>query len=135
LFDLVSFLRILVFSVIYGGIEYKYVNREEAEWTKKIPGFYEKPLWQKYTPYHVLFLLPLFVVVSFTFSLSAWFANVVFAALAEDIFYFVWRKRWVRKGEWTAKLFGSFTLGKYAFPLWWFLAAVIITALYLLPTP
>jgi hypothetical protein len=123
----------LLFSIIYGGIEYKYVNREEAAWTKTIPGFNEKPLWKEYTPYHILLLLPLFAVVSFTFSISAWTANVFLAALSEDIFYFVWRRKWVRKGEWTTRHYGAFTIGDYAFPFWWFLTGIIVTSLYLLP--
>ncbi|MDA4128318.1 MAG: hypothetical protein OK422_02470 [Thaumarchaeota archaeon] len=133
MFDPPSFLRVVAFAVIFGGIEYRYVNRREAQWTREVPGFDEKPVFWLYAPYHFYFLLPLLIVVSFTPSVSAWAGNVFYAALAEDVAYFVWRGKTVMRGEWTTQLFGSFQLGKVTVPAWWPLDALIVTAFYLLP--
>lgn len=128
-----SFIRVVIFSVIYGGIEFRYVNRREAEWTRGTPGFYEKALLGTYSPYHIYFLLPVFIVVGFTQDIPAWAANVFLAALVEDVFYFVWRKKWVAKGEWTTMLFGSFRLGGHEVPIWWVLVGMLVAALYYVP--
>ncbi len=131
--DLLSFFKVLAAAVIYAGIEYGYVNRKEAEWTKKIDGFYEEPVFWKYTRYHVYFLLPLFIVISFTGSITAWAGNVFLLALVEDVAYFAWRGKMVTQGEWTAQLFGSFNLGGSVVPVWWPLDLVLVLFFYAIP--
>jgi hypothetical protein len=133
LFDTASFVRVLAFGIIFAGIEYRYVNRREAEWTKKTEGFYEKPAFWVIAPYHVLLLLPLFIVASFTFPITAWAGNTFFLAVLEDIAYFAWRGKGVAKGEWTTTLFGSFSIGGLVVPLWWPLDLLIAAFLYWIP--
>jgi len=133
LFESVSFVRVVLAAIVYGGIEYRYVNRREAEWTKKIEGFHEKAIFEKYSPYQLYFLLPLFVVVSYTPSVTAWGANVFLLALLEDVAYFVWRRKGVTKGEWTTLLFGSFQVGSLVIPVWWLLDSIIAIVLYAIP--
>ncbi len=133
MFDPVSFGRVVLVAVVFGGIEYRYVNRREAEWTKRIEGFYEKPAFAKYSPYQLFFLLPLFLVVSYSPSTTAWAANVFLIALLEDISYFAWRGRMVEKGEWTTQLFGSFEVGPVVMPVWWPIDLVVALALYATP--
>ena len=133
MFDAASFVRVLAFGIIFAGIEYRYVNRREAEWTKKTEDFYEKPAFWVIAPYHVFLLLPLFIVASFTFPISAWAGNTFFLAVAEDIAYFAWRGKGVAKGEWTTTLFGSFSIGDLVVPLWWPLDLLIAAFLYWIP--
>ena len=133
MFEPVSFGRVVLAAIVYGGIEYRYVNRREAEWTKRIEGFYEKPAFGKYSPYQLFLLLPLFVVVAYTPSPTAWAANVFLIALVEDISYFAWRGRMVAEGEWTTQLFGSFRMGSIVIPTWWPLDLVVALALYATP--
>ena len=133
MFEPLSFVRVFLASIVYGGIEYRYINRREAEWTKQVEGFNEKAVLGKYSPYQIYFLLPLFVVVSFTTSITAWAGNVFLFALFEDILYFAWRGRMVMKGEWTTQLFGSFQVGSAVIPVWWPLDLVLALALYAIP--
>jgi hypothetical protein len=133
LFELVSFFRVIAAAVVYGGIELRYVNRNEADWTRKIDGFYEKPVLWKYTRYHVLFVLPLFIVISYTGQISAWAANVFLVAFVEDVAYFAWRKKMVLQDDWTAQLFGSFKLGGVVVPIWWPLDLLIALLFYSIP--
>ncbi len=133
MFEPVSFVRVFLAAIIYGGIEYRYINRREAEWTKKVEGFQEKEVFEKYSPYQLFFLLPLFVVVSYTGSIAAWTGNVFLFALLEDIIYFAWRGKMVMKGEWTTQLFGSFQVGSVVIPVWWPLDLVIALTLYAVP--
>ncbi len=123
----------LVAAVIYAGIEYSYVNRKEAPWTKQIEGFHEKPVFWKYTRYHVYLLLPLFIAISYTGSITAWAGNIFLMALVEDVAYFAWRGKMVSEGEWTVQLFGSFKLGGVVVPVWWPLDAVIVILSYAIP--
>ena len=133
MFDLASFIRVSVFAIIYGGIEYRYVNRSEDEWTKNIEGFIEKPVFGVFTPYHVFLLLPLFVSVSFVLPITAWAGNCFLVGLVEDVAYFVWRGKWVMKGEWTTKILGSFGVGDVVVPSWWPLSIVLVILIYLVP--
>jgi hypothetical protein len=133
LFDPASFLRVLVFGIIFAGIEFRYVNRREKDWTPPAHGFLEKPAFWVITPYHAFFLLPLFIVSSFTLPITAWAGNTFLLAVIEDIAYFVWRGRGVAKGEWTTTLFGSFSIGRIVIPTWWPLDTLIAAALYLVP--
>ena len=133
MFDVVSFVRILVFGVIFAGIEYRYINRREADWTKMIEGFYEKPVFWAFTPYHAFLLLPLFVAASFTLPITAWAGNAFLLAVVEDIAYFAWRGKGAAKGEWTTTLFGSFGIGGMVVPVWWPLALLIAAFLYWFP--
>ncbi len=133
MFEAASFLRVVAFAVIYAGIEYRYVNRYEREYTKTAEGFVEKPAFGVFAPYHVYLLLPLFVVVSFALPLSAWAANGLVLAVLEDIAYFVWRGKGVAKGEWTTTIIGSFRVGRFEIPNWWPLDIFVAAALYLLP--
>jgi hypothetical protein len=133
LFELVSFVRSVAFAIVYAGIEYRYVNRSEAEWTKKVEGFYEKPAFWAISPYQVYLLLPLFIVAAYTLPITAWAGNTLLIAVAEDIAYFAWRGRSVMAGEWTTTLFGSFRIGRYLIPTWWPLETLVILAFYLLP--
>ncbi len=130
MFEPISFVRVVLAAVIYAGIEYRYINRREAEWTKKVDGFLERPVFGKYSPYQVFFLLPLFVVVSYTQSVTAWTGNVFLLALLEDLTYFGWRGKMVKKGEWTTQLFGSFRAGSAVIPAWWPIDLLITLALY-----
>lgn len=130
MFDLASCLRTLVSAIVFAGIEYRYVNRREAQWTKEKEGFYESSLLSKYTPYHVFFLLPLFLAISYTGSITAWAGNVFLAALVEDLAYFAWRKKMVVPGEWTTQLFGSVRVGNTAIPVWWPLDLLIVLLMY-----
>lgn len=131
--DFISFVRTSVFALIYGGIEYRYVNRGEAEWTKGVEGFFEKPVFGVFTPYHVFLLLPLFVSVAFALPITAWAGNSFLAAIVEDVAYFGWRGRWVVKDEWTTKILGSFGVGDVVVPAWWPLSVVLVAVLYLIP--
>jgi hypothetical protein len=133
LFDLPSFVRVLAFSIIYGGIEYFYVNRREERWTHEMEGFFEKYLFWKITPYHFYFLLPLIIIVSYSPSVSAWAGNTFYAAILEDIAYFGWRGKMVMKGEWTTQLFGSFNIGRFTIPVWWPLELVVVWLFYAIP--
>ncbi len=131
--ELISLLRSFVFAVIFGGMEYRYVNRREARWTYELDGFYEKPAFWIISPYHVYFLLPAFLVIAFAPSVSAWAANTFLVAALEDVAYFLWRGEWVKSGEWTTLLFGSFSVAGRAVPIWWPLALGLSAACYLMP--
>ena len=133
MFEPASFVRSLVFSVIFAGIEYRYINRREAEWTRKVDGFYEKAAFWVISPYHAFLLLPLFIVSAFTLPITAWAGNTFVVAVLEDIAYFGWAKRRVMKGEWTTQLFGSFSVGGLEVPVWWPLDTALVVVLYLLP--
>lgn len=133
MFELASFLRSFTFAVIYAGIEYKYINRAEAEWTRNTPGFYEEPAFWRISPYQALLLLPLFVVSAYTLPVTAWAGNVFLITTVEDIAYFLWRGRSVVAGEWTTTLMGSFSVGRYVIPFWWPLTAFVALGLYFLP--
>ena len=133
MFEPISFVRVVLAAIIYGGIEYRYINRKEAEWTKKVEGFMEKPAFGKYSPYQVFFLLPLFVVISYTQSVTAWAGNVFLLAFLEDLAYFGWRGEMVKNGEWTTQLFGSFKVGSVVIPVWWPIDLMITLSLYLIP--
>jgi hypothetical protein len=130
LFDPASFVRVAIIAVIYAGIEYRYVNRYEREWTRTAEGFNEKPVFWVITPYHFYFLLPLFVVVSYSSSITAWAGNALFLAVLEDAVYFVWRGRGVDKRDWTTTLVGSFRVGPMEVPAWWPLDLIVAVALY-----
>lgn len=133
MFDSASFVRATAFAIIYAAIEYKYVNRSEADWTKQVEGFQEKPAFWVIWPYHAYLLLPLFIVAAFTFPVTAWAANTFLVAVLEDIAYFAWRGKAVVAGEWTTTLFGSFKLGRFVIPVWWPLDLLIALVLYLVP--
>lgn len=128
--DPASFLRVVAVGIIFAGIEYRYVNRYERDWTKTAEGFNEKPVFWVISPYHLYLLLPLFVVASFTLPITAWAGNVFFLAVLEDVAYFAWRGKWVAKGEWTTTLFGSFRLGRFEVPVWWPLDILVAAALF-----
>jgi hypothetical protein len=133
LFEPISFFRVVLAAIIYGGIEYRYINRREEDWTKKVEGFMEKPVFGKYSPYQVFFLLPLFAVISYTQSVTAWAGNVFLLAFLEDLAYFGWRGEMVKEGEWTTQLFGSFKVGSAVIPTWWPIDLVITLSLYAIP--
>ncbi len=133
MFDPASFLRVVAFGIIYAGIEYRYVNRHEREWTKTTEGFVEKPVLWVITPYHLYLLLPLFVAASFAIPVSAWAGNVFVLAVLEDVAYFVWRGRSAVKGEWTTTLFGSVKVGRFEIPFWWPLDILVAGLLYWIP--
>jgi hypothetical protein len=133
LFDPASFLRVLIFAIIYAGIEYRYVNRRDKEWTRTAEGFVEKPVFWVITPYHFYFLLPLFIVTSFTLPITPWAGNTFVLAILEDIAYFVWKGKLVSKGEWTTTLFGSMSVGRLVIPVWWPIDTLVAVALYLVP--
>lgn len=133
MFDPASFLRVIAFGVIYAGIEYRYVNRHESEWTRTAPGFGEKAVFWVISPYHLYLLLPLFIVVSFAFPVTAWAGNVFALAVLEDVAYFVWRGRGVAEGEWTTTLLGGFRFGRFVIPLWWPLDIILAGALFWVP--
>lgn len=133
MFDPGSFVRVVVFGIIYAGIEYRYVNRYEAEWTKSAPGFKEKPVFWVISPYHFYLLLPLFVAASYSPSLTAWAGNAFFLAVIEDAVYFIWKRRPVAKEDWTTTLMGSFRVGPIEVPIWWPLDTLVAAALFWLP--
>ncbi|MBI3840984.1 MAG: hypothetical protein HY297_03390 [Thaumarchaeota archaeon] len=133
MFDSWSFARIAAFAVVYAGIEFRYVNRSEAEWTKKMDGFLEKAAFWVVAPYHAYLLLPLFIIVAFTLPVTAWAGNTFLLAVLEDVAYFVWRGKAVVKGEWTTTFFGSFNLGRLVVPVWWPLDVLVAVGLYLAP--
>jgi hypothetical protein len=133
LFELLAFIRSAAFAVIFGGIEYRYVNYREEGWTTDGWNFKEKPVFGQYTPYHVFFVMPLFIAVGFTLPLTAWIGDALLIALVEDISYFAWRGRWVEKGEWTTKLYGSIGIGRRAIPLWWLAFFFLVSLFYLAP--
>jgi len=133
LFDPESFLRVVAFAVVYAGIEYRYVNRYERDYTKTAEGFVEKPVIGVFAPYHVYLLLPLFAIVSFVPSFLNWVANGLVLAVLEDVAYFVWRGKRVAKGEWTTTIIGSFSLGRYEVPTWWPVDIVVAALFFLLP--
>ena len=133
MFDAASFLRAVAFAAVYAGIEYRYVNRREVDWTGTTGGFGEKPVLSIFMPYHVYLLLPLFAVVAFAWPLTEWVANGLVLAVVEDAVYFAWRGRRVAKGEWTSTLIGSFSVGGFVVPTWWVLDVVVAAGLYLAP--
>ncbi len=133
MFDAASFLRVVAFAAIYAGIEYRYVNRYERDYTKSAEGFVEKPVFGVFAPYHVYLLLPLFALVSFAPSFFTWVANGLVLAVLEDVAYFVWRGKRVAKGEWTTRIIGSFSVGRLEVPVWWPLDLLAAAALYLVP--
>ncbi len=133
MFDSDSFARVAAFAIIFAGIEYRYINRAEADWTRKVDGFFEKPVFWVISPYHAYLLLPLFITAAFTLPVTAWAANTFVLAVIEDIAYFVWRGKAVRAGEWTTTLFGSFKVGRLVVPTWWPLDLLLAAGLYLLP--
>ena len=133
MFDAVSFVRVLAFGIVFAGIEYRYVNRREQEWTKKMEEFYEKPAFWVISPYHAFLLLPLFIAAAFTFPITAWAGNTFLLAVVEDIAYFAWKGKGVAKGEWTTTLFGSFSIGGFVVPVWWPLDLLIAAFLYWIP--
>ncbi len=133
MFDAASFLRVVVFAAIYGGIEYRYVNRYERDYTKTAEGFVEKPAFFVFAPYHVYFLVPLFALVSFAWPFTNWVANGLILAVLEDAAYFIWRGRRVVKGEWTTTIMGSFGVGGFEVPIWWPVDILVAVGLYALP--
>jgi hypothetical protein len=133
LFDPGSFVRVAIFGAIYAGIEYRYVNRYEKEWTRTAEGFNEKALFWVISPYHFFLLLPLFVVASYSQSITAWAGNTFFLAVLEDAVYFVWRGRPVSKSDWTTTLMGSFRLGSVEIPVWWPLDILVAALLFWAP--
>ena len=133
MFDPTSFVRSVAFAVVYAGIEYRYVNRNEAEWTKRMEGFYEKPAFWVVSPYHVFLLLPLFVIAAFALPLTSWAGNTFLIAIVEDIAYFGWRGKFVQPDDWTTTLFGSFRIGRVVIPVWWPLELLVVAGLYVVP--
>lgn len=133
MFDPVSFVRVVIFAVVYAGIEYRYVNRYERPWTKTTEEFAERPVFWVITPYHFFLLLPLFLVASFALPITSWAGNVFILAVLEDVAYFIWRGRGVAKGEWTTTLFGSLKVGPLEMPVWWPLDIAVAAALFWLP--
>lgn len=133
MFDPASFARVVVFGVVYAGIEYRYVNRYERDWTRTQAEFSEKPVFWVISPYHFYLLLPLFLVASFSWSISAWAGNAFALAVLEDVVYFVWRGKGVQKGDWTTTLFGSFRVAGAEIPAWWPLDLAVAAALFWLP--
>ena len=133
MFDPASFVRVVAFSLIYAGIEYRYVNRFERPWTKSQEEFLEKPVFWVISPYHLYLLLPLFIVVSYSPSISAWAGNVFFLAVLEDMAYFAWRGTAVSRADWTTTLFGSFRVGGFEVPVWWPLDLAFAAALFWVP--
>ena len=133
MFDAASFLRVVAFAVIYAGIEYRYVNRYERDYTKTAEGFVEKPVFGVFAPYHVYLLLPLFALVSFVPSFFTWVGNGLVLAVLEDMAYFVWRGKRVANGEWTTTIIGSFSVGGFEVPIWWPLDILVAAAFYALP--
>jgi hypothetical protein len=130
LFDPASFVRVAIFGVIYAGIEYRYVNRYESEWTRTAEGFNEKPVFWVITPYHFYLLLPLFIVVSYSPSITAWAGNAFFLAVFEDAVYFLWRGKAVNKRDWTTTLVGSVRVGPMEVPAWWPLDLIVAVGFY-----
>lgn len=133
MFDPASFVRVVAFSLIYAGIEYRYVNRFERPWTKSQEEFLEKPVFWVISPYHLYLLLPLFIVASYSPSISAWAGNVFFLAVLEDMAYFAWRGTAVSRADWTTTLFGSFRVGGFEVPVWWPLDLAFAAALFWVP--
>jgi hypothetical protein len=133
LFDLVSFVRAAAFAVFYAGLEYRYVNRREKEWTTKVEGLFEKPAFWKIYPYHAYLLFPIFVIAGYAMPLTAWAGNTLLIIALEDIAYFVWRGSWVRAGEWTTTLFGSIGVGGRVIPTWWIPSVLVVLVLYWVP--
>ena len=133
MFDPGSFVRVVVFAIVFAGIEYRYVNRREVDLEGPFGVFGEKPVFWKITPYHLAFLLPLFIVAAFALPITSWAGNTFSLAVLEDVAYFVWRGRWVAKGEWTTRLMGSIGSERVAVPLWWPLDSILAGALFLLP--
>ncbi len=133
MFDPASFVRVVLFGLIYAGVEYRYVNRYERQWTKSQEEFLEKPVFWVISPYHFYLLLPLFVVASFAIPLTAWAGNGFFLAVFEDMAYFLWRRSPVTKADWTTTLFGSVRVGGFEVPLWWPVDLAITVVLFLAP--
>ncbi len=125
MFGPVSFARVLAFAVVYAGIEYRYLNRYEKEFPQ------EKPVLGTILPYHTYFLLPVFVIVSYSASITAWAGNVFFLTVAEDAIYFAWRGRPVTQADWTSNILGNFKVGRAVIPVWWIPCIVAAAGLYL----
>ena len=133
MFDPGSFVRVAIFAVVYAGIEYRYVNRREQDWTKTMEDFDEKPVFWVISPYHFYLLLPLFVAVSYSPSFTAWAGNVFFLAALEDAVYFIWRGKRVTKEDWTTTLMGSFRVGSVVVPTWWPVDMLVAAVLFWIP--
>ncbi|HXW37249.1 MAG TPA: hypothetical protein VEJ36_05040 [Nitrososphaerales archaeon] len=133
MFDFYSALRIGGFAVLFSGFEYFVVNRREANGSSAPSVLGAKPIFMEFYPYHLLFVLPVFIVVSYSASISAWAANVFLLALVEDALYFAWRGRWIVRGDWTAQTFGSFSVGGRVIPNWYPFALLAAAGLYAAP--
>ena len=131
--ELLPLARSVLFAVLFAGIEYRYINRKEVGWKDGLDQEGERPAFWVISPYQLYLLFPIFIVVGFSASVSAWVANTFAIALLEDVAYFVWRRAWVKRGEWTTLMFGSFEVAGKAVPAWWPLALTISLACYLMP--
>jgi hypothetical protein len=128
-----SFVRVIAVAAIFAGLEYRYVNNREKGSSGAVADFKERPVFSTIYPYHLYFVLPLFVLASFALPLTAWAANVFLLATLEDALYFVWRRKWIQPGDWTTKMFGSFRVGGATIPTWYPLALAAAAALYAAP--
>ncbi len=133
MFDPASFVRVAAFAVVFAAIEYRYINSQESHGNGSTSLVQEKPVFWVIAPYHLYLLLPLFVVVSFAWPLTAWAGNAFVLAVLEDVAYFVWRGSPVGPGEWTTTLFGALKLGKLVVPVWWPLDALVAAVLFWAP--
>jgi hypothetical protein len=133
LLELLSFIRSVSFAILFAGIEYRYVNRREVTWKDGVDQEGEKPAFWLISPYQAFLVFPAFVVVALAPSISAWAANTFLIALVEDVAYFLFRGSWVRAGEWTTNLFGSFSVAGRVIPVWWPLSLVMSAVCYLMP--
>lgn len=133
MFDPASFVRVVAFAAVFSAIEYRYINKKEAGFDRAAGVHDEKPIFWVISPYHLFFLLPLFIIASFSFSVTAWAGDTFVLAVLEDMAYFAWRGSGVAKGEWTTRLFGSIGVGKAVVPVWWPLDLLVALALFVLP--
>ncbi len=131
--DTAALARILAFAVIYAGVEFRYINRSEADWADGKEVYREKFIFWVVRPYHLYLLLPMFIAVSYSPSLTAWAGNTFLMAVAEDMAYFAWRGKGVRSGEWTTRWFGEVKVRGLVLPLWWPVDALVAVAFFTAP--
>ncbi len=123
----------LLFSVVYARIEFGL----DKWWTElgKDPSGFWKNKWGKYTPYH-LWMLGLDAIVNLpalyvAHSIPLFLACMLLFPLMEDIFYFLWRGKWIEGDAWTSKDLGAWKVRGIIIPKWYVIASVILGLLVL----
>lgn len=126
---MVRLLISLVFAILYGFMEWRYINNEERD-PEGTNALNERSIFNHLRPYHLL-MACLFALVSYSPDWYEWGAGFLLMILVEDIAYFIARGWWVREGEWTTRLMGRIRIGGLIIPNWYFFIAFLLIMLRL----